>query len=94
MTSGPSVHDSDQCEAGLQHAARLLHDEFDASLAAPDVDAVMARVTSRFADATVLNFVPLLVRRYAREALLRRVEARGEQGHVSESALFAMTEPA
>jgi hypothetical protein len=70
-----SLHAQDQCAAGLAHAARQLHEEFDARLGPRAVEECIAEVTGRFADATVLSFVPLLVRRYAREELLRRPAA-------------------
>jgi hypothetical protein len=65
-------HAQDQCAAGLAHTARQLHDEFDARLGPRAVEECIAEVAGRFAHATVLSFVPLLVRRYAREELLRR----------------------
>jgi hypothetical protein len=52
-----------------------LHEEFDQRLGSREVDACIAEVSSRFADATVLSFVPLLVRRYAREELSARAVA-------------------
>ena len=68
------MHDRDQCAAGLAHAARLLHEEFDDRLGPDAVEETLAEVTARFADATVLNFVPLLVRRYTRDELLASLD--------------------
>jgi hypothetical protein len=85
----PTLHDSDQCQAGLAHAARLLHEEFDSALGQAEVDAHIAAIEDRFVDATVLTFIPLLVRRYAREELLRRLDAIDASVHASESALLA-----
>jgi len=77
---GLSPHARDQCAAGLAHVAQLLHAEFDEALGASLVDECLAEVTGTFADATVLSFVPLLVRRYAREQLLGRAAAVEAQG--------------
>jgi hypothetical protein len=76
MTDHPglSLHEREQCATGLQHAERALHEELDERLGAATVTECIAEVTARFADATVLTFVPLLVRRYAREELLRRLD--------------------
>jgi len=84
---GVSVHDRDQCAAGLEHAGRLLHEEFDDQLGAGHVDAVITQVKGRFTDATVLTFVPLLVRRYTREELLTHLEINERQAHMAEAAL-------
>ena len=79
----------EQCDAGLAHAARLLHEEFDGQVGPPAVDAVIGEVQSRFADATVLNFVPLLVRRYAREELIKQLDVIDLRDHVSKPAELA-----
>ena len=86
---GLSLHAKDQCAAGLAHAAQLLHEEFDSVLGGHEVDECVAQVTATFADATVLSFVPLLVRRYAREELIRRSAAAEAQGHRAEAHLLA-----
>ena len=87
--SGLSLSAKNQCATGLAHVAGLLHEEFDALLGAPAVDECLAEVTGRFADATVLSFVPLLVRRYAREELLARVPLAQPQGQATEVALLS-----
>lgn len=85
---GLTVHDRDQCAAGLAHAARLLHEEFDDRLGPAAVEESLAEVTARFADATVLTFVPLLVRRYARDELLARLDTT-DLREPAQSALLA-----
>lgn len=87
--SGLSLSAKDQCATGLAHVAGLLHEEFDALLGAPAVDECLAEVTGRFADATVFSFVPLLVRRYAREELLVRVPLAHPQGLATEAVLLS-----
>jgi hypothetical protein len=84
---GLSLHDREQCATGLQHTARALHEEFDERLGAATVADCVAEVTGRFADATVLTFVPLLVRRYAREELLRRARTVGLRALTAEPAV-------
>ena len=84
----PSLHAQDQCAAGLAHAARQLHDEFDPLLGSAQVDECIAEVTSRFADATVLSFVPLLVRRYVRDELQRLPHSIDLREHHSEPAVL------
>lgn len=53
----------------LDGAAARLHEEFDAGLGPEVVDRQVAQTAERFASARVRTFVPLLVRRYAGEAL-------------------------
>jgi hypothetical protein len=86
---GLSLHAKDQCAAGLAHATQLLHEEFDSVLGGHEVDACIAEVTATFADATVLSFVPLLVRRYARDELVRRAAAVEAHGHRADTHLMA-----
>ena len=86
---GLSLHAKDQCSAGLEHAARLLHEEFDGVVGSDLVTEVVREVTGRFSDATVLSFVPLLVRRYAREELLTRSAELATARHPSEADLLS-----
>jgi hypothetical protein len=57
----------------LHGVAHLVHEEFDEQLGARAVDECMHQVAARFVGAPVRSFVPLLVRRYAREELKARV---------------------
>jgi len=50
-----------------------VHEEFDEQLDPADVDQCLKKISARFDGATVRSFVPLLVRRYAREELLGRL---------------------
>ena len=84
----PSLHAQDQCATGLAHAARQLHEEFDPLLGSAEVDACITEVTGRFADATVLSFVPLLVRRYVREELQRRPRTIDLREHHAQPAVL------
>jgi hypothetical protein len=59
----------------LAGISRMLHEEFDARVDPHQVDECLDQVASRFADAKVQAFVPLLVRRYAREELAARLGA-------------------
>jgi hypothetical protein len=68
--TGPRARD--HCAAGLAQATAQLHEQFDQRLGARTVDECIAEVASRFANATVLSFVPLLVQRYVREELQAR----------------------
>jgi hypothetical protein len=54
----------------LHDVSHLVHEEFDERLDPQDVDQCLKKVSARFDGATVRAFVPLLVRRYAREELL------------------------
>jgi hypothetical protein len=63
----PSV-DSD-----LHDVAHFVHEEFDGRLDPHAVDQCLKQVAARFDGATVRSFVPLLVRRYAREELQQRL---------------------
>jgi hypothetical protein len=57
----------------LHDVSHLVHEEFDEHLDPQDVDQCLKKVSARFDGATVRAFVPLLVRRYAREELLGRL---------------------
>jgi hypothetical protein len=60
----------------LHVVGHLIHAEFDDHLAPHAVDEYLSQVAARFDGASIRSFVPLLVRRYAREELqqhLRRV---------------------
>jgi hypothetical protein len=51
-----------------------VHEEFDERLDPRAVDECLSTASARFDGATVRAFVPLLVRRYAREELLGRLK--------------------
>ena len=57
----------------LHDVSHLVHEEFDDHLDPHAVDECLSKVSARFDGATVRAFVPLLVRRYAREELLGRL---------------------
>ena len=58
----------------LHDVSHLVHEEFDEHLDPRAVDDCLSKVSARFDGATVRAFVPLLVRRYAREELLGRLK--------------------
>ena len=58
----------------LHDVSHLVHEEFDEHLDPRAVDECLSKVSARFDGATVRSFVPLLVRRYAREELLGRLK--------------------
>jgi len=58
----------------LKDVAHQLHQEFDGRLDPREVDDSLTRLSAKFNDAKVRSFVPLLVRRYVRDDLLRRLE--------------------
>jgi hypothetical protein len=62
-----------EINADLQDVAHVVHQEFDDQLDPRSVDECLAHVAAQFADATVRSFVPLLVRRYARDELQARL---------------------
>jgi hypothetical protein len=68
--SGAALPSVDQ---DLHDVSHLVHEEFDEQLDPQDVDQCLKKVSARFDGATVRAFVPLLVRRYAREELLGRL---------------------
>jgi len=53
----------------LHVVAHLIHAEFDVHLDPHAVDECLSQVAARFDGASIRAFVPLLVRRYAREEL-------------------------
>ena len=53
---------------------RGAHEKFDEVLDPATVDACLARVSAKFADARIRGFVPLLVRRYVSEDLHKLIE--------------------
>jgi hypothetical protein len=53
----------------LVHVAQALHEEYDTRLGSDLVESEIELVATKFADAAVRGFVPLLVRRYTEEAL-------------------------
>ena len=53
----------------LHVVAHLIHAEFDDHLDPHAVDECLSQVAARFDGASIRSFVPLLVRRYAREEL-------------------------
>jgi Arc/MetJ family transcription regulator len=57
----------------LQKVAHLVHEEFGDRLDPHVIDECLAQVASRYADARVRSFVPLLVRRYVRDELQARL---------------------
>lgn len=63
----------------LGGVARWLHEEYDDRVGAAAVDRCVAEVAGSFAHATVHSFVPLLVRRYVREALEALLQERTDR---------------
>jgi hypothetical protein len=59
--------------ADLQEVAHQLHQEFADRLEWREVDECLHRVAAKFEEANVRSFVPLLVRRYARDELQTRL---------------------
>lgn len=55
----------------LAVVVRQMHEEFDAAVGPAVVDRCVGEVAGAFAHARVRSFIPLLVRRYARERLIR-----------------------
>jgi hypothetical protein len=58
----------------LQDVANGVHQEFDEHLDPRAVDECLDRIAAKFVNAKVRAFVPLLVRRYARDELHTRVQ--------------------
>jgi hypothetical protein len=56
----------------LHVVAQLIHAEFDDHLDPHTVDECLSQVAARFDGAAIRSFVPLLVRRIAREELQQR----------------------
>jgi hypothetical protein len=59
----------------LIHVARSLHDKYDRRLGGDLVESEIVLFATKFAGAPLRGFVPLLVRRYAEEAL--RTDCQG-----------------
>jgi len=77
MTSSAASHTrprQPEISDDLQEVALQLHEEFDERLDPRQVDDSLTRLSAKFDNAKVRSFVPLLVRRYARDDLLRRLE--------------------
>jgi hypothetical protein len=64
----------------LHDVSHRVHEEFDEHLDPRAVDECLSKVSARFDGATVRAFVPLLVRRYAREELLGRIRQTSAGG--------------
>jgi hypothetical protein len=59
----------------LHVVAHLVHAEFDDQLDPHAVDECLSQVAARFDGASIRSFVPLLVRRYAREELQQNLRS-------------------
>ena len=57
----------------LHDVAHFVHEEFDGRLDPHAADQCLSQVAAWFDGASVRSFVPLLVRRYAREELQQRL---------------------
>ena len=70
-TIAPAVVDRSDAAlpADLTHVARSLHDQHDPLLGQALVSEEIQKWVSRFSDASIRTFVPLLVRRFAGAAL-------------------------
>ena len=66
VDSGPA---SPGFDPALRVVAHLIHAEFDDHLDPLAVDECLSQVAARFEGASIRSFIPLLVRRYTREAL-------------------------
>ena len=66
---GPTIN------ADLQDVAHQVREEFADRLDPGDVDECLDRIAARFDGAKVRSFVPLLVRRYARDELHERLKS-------------------
>jgi len=75
LTVQPPVVPAPALDGDLAEVARAVHEEFDARLEPRVVDECFREVAARFDDARVRSFVPLLVRRYTRDALQTRLGA-------------------
>lgn len=74
--SADSPRDHASVDRDLQYVALLVHQEFDDHVDPRAVEECLSQVAARFEGASVRSFIPLLVRRYAREELKQRL--RGE----------------
>ncbi len=63
-------------DSDLPRVALLVHEEFDDHLDPGEVDECLRGVAARFDGATVRSFLPLLIRRYAREELQQRLRLK------------------
>ena len=75
LTAQTTVLPGRELDADLVDVARAVHEEFDSRLEPGVVDQCLQDVAAWFADARVRSFVPLLVRRYATDALRTRAAA-------------------
>ena len=66
-----------EVDSELHSVAHIVHEEFDGQVDPRAVDEALSQVTARFDGAPVRVFVPLLVRRYAREELMTRLRETG-----------------
>jgi hypothetical protein len=64
-------------DSELHGVAQFVHEEFDGQVDPQVVDEYLNKVSARFEGAPVRVFVPLLVRRYAREELMTRLRQTG-----------------
>jgi len=72
-----SVAVQPEIDSELRAVTHHVHEEFDGHLDPQTVDECLNQVAARFVGAPIRTFVPLLVRRYAREELrtrLRQIE--------------------
>ncbi|MEM7165144.1 MAG: hypothetical protein AAF581_06740 [Planctomycetota bacterium] len=60
----------------LDGLATQIWEDFDQAVPLPRVHEVTRELAERFADATVLNFVPVIIRSRAREQLSRAYSTR------------------
>src|SRR5664280_2052331 len=63
-----------EVDSELHDVAYFVHEEFDSQLDPQVVEECLYQVTLRFEGASVRVFVPLLVRRYVREDLKKRLQ--------------------
>jgi len=63
-----------QINPDLLDVAHQIHQEFADRLDLSEVDECLTRVASKFSEAKVRSFVPLLVRRYVGDELRGRLE--------------------
>jgi hypothetical protein len=72
LIAHPPADPTPVVDADLADVARAVHEEFDSRVEPRIVDECLQEVASRFTDARVRSFVPLLVRRYTIDALKAR----------------------
>ena len=73
----PQVEAEPEVDSELHSVAHIVHEEFYGQVDPRAVDEALSQVTARFDGAPVRVFVPLLVRRYAREELMTRLRETG-----------------